>query len=183
MMLLSLEQDSEQPLLIELDGLGYLNVAGMPGGYIWSHGGTSAKDGEFESMSWEDLFVKIPGTIVVKIVEVGQPTLPIETKKQKVNDILSRLKKNSEEYSPPSNHEVIKKPLANRITKKLRIVVHKNGKKVYDAEGDHVQFDIDWKFGEECKIMVWGKRGNDSDDEFHYTDVVDENVYTLRCEG
>jgi len=183
-MLLSLKQGSAPKLLIELDSLGYLNVAGMPGGYIWSHGGTSEKDGEFESISWEDLLVETPGTIVVRMVKIGKPTSPIEIKKRKVSDLLSRLKRVSEEYIPASNNEVKKKPSADpRITKTLRIEVLKNGKKVFDAKGEHVQFDIAWKFGEECKIMVWVKRVNDSEDEFHYTDIVGENVFTLRCEG
>lgn len=182
-MLLSLEQGSAPKLLIELDSLGYLNVAGMPGGYIWSHGGTSEKDGEFESMTWEDLFVETPGTIVVRMVKIGKPTSPIEIKKRNVTDLLSRLKRVSDEYIHPSNNEAKKKPSADRITKSLRIEVLKNGKKVFDAKGEHVQFDIAWKFGEKCRIMVWGKRVNDLEDEFHYTDIVGENVFTLRCEG
>jgi len=182
-MLLSIEQDSGEKLLIELDSLDYLNVAGMPRGSVWSHGGTYVVDGVLESKSWEDILVKTPGAIVVKLLVTGQSTPPVKIEKKKVSDILAKIKKKAEDFNKSPDNETPIKPLNKRVANDLCIKVEKNGKKVFKKTGKHVQFEIDWKKGEGCKITVWGQPDSNSVEGSQYTDIVGENVYTLRFEG
>ena len=183
-MYLSIKQELTDAIIIDLDRLKDLNVAGVAGGEIWISGGSPSGENEYESMEWESQLIKIPGSITISLLDSAKTT--------KINDISIEKTDNLEEkvQSLMTEMSELKKEFEKRkINKKHpkmkthRFVLLKENNPLFSYDGTHLQFDIEWHLGTECKLTVWGQKTYTLKEEKSYEVILGSEEYVLRFES
>ncbi|MCB1761302.1 MAG: hypothetical protein KDI68_16140 [Gammaproteobacteria bacterium] len=145
---------------IELDDLFYVHAVGVIGGSIWSFGSTECKNGSYTRITWPEKIIKYPGSVSISISEIGAPTTPESFEKLTAEELENKIKRGFEnlkiiEEKAKKKYQSDLEPTA-KINRKKTAKVFINGEAVFEVEGEHIQFQVDYKKNGNFLFSIYG---------------------------
>jgi len=173
---IAIQIDQHEPIFIALEKLGYLHIVGVVGGNVMVMAGSPEVDGTITSYKWPELSINNSSQVSVYLDACVEGTAPLASERQTIKELEERFREGMEKLKYYEERavqimETVEKPAVTR-PESSSIRMFREAEPVFDASGEHVQFEINWKTDQEPKISVSARENYDDDSpKNHYVSM------------
>lgn len=158
---------------IGMKGIHALHAVGVVGGCIWASATSPTVDESFTSYRWADKTIKYPGSVSISITKNIKPTPPESSGKETVEGLQRKIEEGFEQLRKlevKARNNVPPRANSKHVNQRPKTVsVLLNGEQVFEASGEHIQFQVDLNPEEECVFAIYNRiHGSDEKPESKY---------------
>jgi hypothetical protein len=167
-----------------MKGMHAVHAVGVVGGRIWASATSPTVDESFTSHRWTDKTIKYPGSVSISIANDIKPTPPESSEKETVEGLQRKIDEGFEKLEQLEIKErnyVPQRAISKHVNQQPRTInVLLNGEQVFEASGEHIQFQVYINPEEECVFSIYNRiHGSDEEPESKYHVQLSEETEIL----
>jgi hypothetical protein len=144
-----------------MKGMGAVHAVGVVDGCIWASATSPTIDESFTSYRWADKKIKYPGSVSISITNNIKQTPPESSENETVEGLQRKIEEGFEKlkhFENKAKNYAPQRTISKHVSQRPRTVnVLLNGELVFEASGEHIQFQVDINPEEECVFSIYNR--------------------------